>query len=32
MLSPLRPGRDEMVLPKSTSSVFTSTTLDYLLR
>lgn len=32
VLDSIRPGEDEMVLPKSSSSVFASTTLHYLLR
>lgn len=32
VLSCIRPREDELVLPKSSSSVFSSTTLDYILR
>lgn len=32
VISELRPGPDEVVLPKTTSSVFSSTTIDYILR
>lgn len=32
VLDAVRPGPDELVLPKTSSSVFSSTTLDYILR
>ena len=32
MLADIAPARDEIVLPKTSSSVFNSTNLDYLLR